>query len=794
MRFTFNWLKNYLATDLNIEQISQKLTSIGIEVESFSNPSSLFKNFKLARIVQVQKHPNADRLKLCTVADVVGETRQIVCGAGNVAVGLTCVLALPGAIIPESGGALKKSRIRGIESEGMMCSYDELNLPADDKDGIIDLGPDVDLATPVGDALGFDGGVLDVSVTPNRGDCLSVKGIARDLAAAGVGTFVPCADVSSSSSFEFPSIVDYDSYDDGDGCRKYAPVMAFRVIRGIDNSGTLEKVKNMCRALEQKSISPIVDLANLFMVDCGRPLHVYDLNKIEGKISIRFAKTMEEFVDLKGNRHQLQKDMMVSADGKSVLCLLGIMGGQKIACNERTTDILLESALFDPVFISRTGAVLNITSDSRSRFERGIDRDSCVSELENATKLILDSCGGTASNIFVLGKHPDIENSVTIRKAKLQSISGCDLDWDESRQSLRKLGLRETSTSNESATFLIPSWRCDLNIEEDLVEEVLRISGYDNVFEKKFDTWVTTDDKILNGRKHIFAAKKLLAAAGLSEVVSYSFIKDEHASIFSEGNDLVQLLNPISSDMNVMRSSLVSNLITAAIRSLHYGQSHVGLFEVGNVFCDDCSQSLNISGLRAGVAHERSWAQPNRLVDVFDAKNDILMILDHFGIPEKNIALKLEVPSYYHPSRSSALWSGKQKLGYFGELHPKVRKFFNVTETLVCFEFLRPDISVAKREITYNSKVFPKITRDFAFLFGSSSSVGHLLHDIRKLDTRIVSADIFDCFEMNCAEKSIGLSVVLEAADRTLTEEEAQEVSEKIINHVRGVGGRLRGQ
>ncbi|MDR3155887.1 MAG: phenylalanine--tRNA ligase subunit beta [Holosporaceae bacterium] len=791
MRFTFNWLKNHLSTELSIEQVSKRLTSIGIEVENFSDPDTLFKNFKLARIVQVQNHPNADKLKLCSVIDSSGKTYQIVCGAPNVAPGLTAVLAMPGAIIPYSGVVLKKSKIRGIESEGMMCSHKELALPSEENDSIIDLGPNVDLSESVGNALGLDGGIIDVSITPNRGDCLSVKGIARDLAAAGVGEFLPCSNVSCPSSFEFPITINYEN---SDGCKKYAPVMAFRVIRGIDNSTAIAKIKNIFMALGQKSISPIVDLANLFMMDCGRPLHVYDLNKIEGEIAVRFANPKEEFIDLSGNKHQLLQDMMVSADNKSVLCLLGIMGSQKVACDKYTTDILLESALFDPIFISRTGAVLNLTSDSRSRFERGVDRDSCFSELENATKLILDFCGGTASNIIVLGKHPDVQDNVTITKSKLRSISGCDLDWNESRQILKKLGLRETSSSDETATFLIPSWRCDLSIEEDLVEEVLRISGYDNVVEKKFDTWVVTDDEILNKKRHIFTTKKLLAAKGLSEVISYSFIKAEHASIFDESGSLVQLLNPINTDMGVMRSSLIPNLIVAAIRSLHYGQLHVEIFEIGNVFCGDCSQNLNIAGLRAGVTHERSWAQPSRVVDLFDAKSDLLVVLDHFGIDEKNVTLKLDAPSYYHPSRSGVMWSGKRKLGYFGELHPKINKLFGIAEKLICFEFLRPDIEVASRETPYNSKVFPKIARDFAFLFKASDSVGSLLNDIYKLDAKIIRADIFDCFEINCAEKSIGLSIVMEAADRTLTEEEAQEVSEKVINYVKGVGGKLRGK
>ena len=788
MRFTYNWLKNYLSTDLSPTQIAEKLTAIGLEVESFGDPSIVFDKFRLAQIKTAEKHPNADRLKVCEVIDSEGKEHHIVCGAPNARAGLKTILALPGAVIPATNIVLKKSKIRGIDSEGMMCSCEELAIPSDDTHGIIEIDPNTDLVnTSIGDILGYDGGIFDVSITPNRGDCFSVKGIARDLAAAGAGNFIEPKEIVCESSFDFPLTIHKDY-----SIESYAPFMAFRVIRGVKNGKSPIWLQQRLKAAGMNSISTIVDLSNLWLIDCGRPLHIYDLNKIEGELSIRFAHNKENFVDIKGNKRILQGDMLVTTDAKDVLCLMGVMGSSKAACDKNTTDILIESAYFDPISVSKAGGFLNITSDSRTRFERGIDRKSCVSGIESVSQAIIDICGGKASSVHTSGTEPVNDQKLILTKSKLHSIAGYNIDWILARDILQRLGLKKTEETDDSMTFLAPSWRHDLNIEEDLIEEILRIAGYDNVTDEKFDPIVSGKDRRLNSLHDITAIKRQLASKGLSEVVSYSFIKAEHAEAFKGDKKLLLLLNPITEDMGVMRPSLLPGLISAAIRTLNYGSSHAELMESGNVFYDDCIQEFRIAGLRVGEIHSRSWLDQNRKADIFDAKADFMSVLEYYGVKEKDIIIKKDLPPYFHPSRSGAVFMGKKLVGYFGEIHPKINKLFSINERVVCFEVFLNNITITQKKTAFNSKVFPKIERDFSFVFDTKVAVGNMLGEIYKLDPRVIKADIFDCFEISRLKKSVGFTVVLGADDRTLTEDEANEVSKKIVTYIETHGGELR--
>ncbi|MDR1361792.1 MAG: phenylalanine--tRNA ligase subunit beta [Holosporaceae bacterium] len=789
MRFTFGWLKRYLSTDWQASEIAERLTAIGLEVESFLDPEETFKKFKLVQIKRVEQHSNADRLKVCQVADAQGNEYQIVCGAQNVRENLIGILALPGALIPGSGTLLSKSKIRGIESNGMLCSLEELSLPPEG-DGILDLGDDVDLSVSVGDALEFQGGIFDVSVTPNRGDCWSVKGIARDLAAAGAGGFLVPEDKIHQNSFAFSLPIHYDN---SSACHKYAPVMAFGVIRDIQNGPSPKFLRSLFRSIGANSISAVVDLANFLMIDTGRPIHVYDLDKIEGDLTIRFAKNREKFVDIKGNEHVLQQDMLVAADKNDVLCLVGVMGGAKAACDHNTRNILLESALFDPIFVSRTGSFLNINSDSRARFERGIDQDSCVPGLEAIASLVMDNCGGTASSIHVVGTHSQLERTIEISKAKLSHMSGCDVQWPMAKNTLKKLGLKEVSSSTNSSVFLAPSWRADLNIEEDLIEEILRLNGYDSIQEKEFGIAAKNEDVLWKREATVIAIKRLLCSLGLSEVVSYSFLKLEHADAFRENHKLVQLLNPISEDLSTLRPSLVPSLILAAARSLNYGQTHVRICESGNVFFDSCLQETRIAALRAGDYGPRSWIGKNRKADVFDVKGDLMTALSYLNLPEHRVVIKPQAPSYYHPSRSGTVYVDRKNIGHFGELHPKINKLFSLGETLLCFELLVDKLPANRPKISnVGNKVFPRIIRDFSFVFDRAMPVGSLLHAIYGLDSTIGEANIFDLFDIDDQKKAVGITVTLEAPDRTLKEEEAKVVSDKIIKFVEETGGKLR--
>ena len=795
MRFSFNWLKKHLNTNLNLEEIANKLTSIGLEVESVINPEKIFKNFKLVQIINTEKHPDSDHLKLCMVSDAEGNQARIVCGAKNARTDLKTVLAMQGAIIPATNAVLKKSKIRGIESEGMMCSAEELAIADKDSvDGIIELPEDIDLATSVGDALGFDGGIIDVSITPNRGDCFSVRGIARDLAAAGAGNLITPEWLiekkeEADSKFLFPIDIDYEK---NEVSRQYAPMIAFQVVRGLKNGHNSAKIKMLLKCAGLNSISAIVDLANLWMIDNGRPLHIYDLKKIEGNLRIRFAHSGEKFTDLNGIEHDLKHDMLISADDGGPVCLLGVMGGAKVACDENTTDVLIESAFFDPVFISRAGTFLNLTSDSRTRFERGIDPESCVRGLTTFGETLIKNCGGTKSELFIVGEQPKNLYEVCLKKSKLWSICGFEVDWEKAKNILKKLGLVELFSSEDEITFRVPSWRSDIRIEEDLIEEVLRIIGYDNIRENPIEMSSNGRDRALEEKNTIISMKKLLASLGLSEIVSYSFQKQEYADLFSNGKKVIHLLNPISEDLGVMRPSLLPNLLVSAQKSLNYGSSHVELFEAGNVFSDNCSQELNISGIRIGTVGERTWLGKDRNADVFDAKKDLFALLNYCGIEEKDISIEHHAPSYYHPSRCGTVMQGKKIIGYFGELHPKINKLFDISEKIMGFEFLLESVTKKKKNIVYIDKVFPKISRDFAFVFNADTSIGNAVGKISKLDEKITDVKVFDCFDMGNNKKSVGIAVEMCNTTKTMTEEEAQEISAKIIQYVENVGGVLR--
>ncbi|MBO7537091.1 MAG: phenylalanine--tRNA ligase subunit beta [Alphaproteobacteria bacterium] len=793
MRFSFNWLKKYLETEQSIAQVAESLTAIGLEVEDLLDPEIAFKNFKLVKIEKAERHPNADRLQICSVVDGEGNRHQIVCGAPNACEGLIAILAMPGAIIPASNEILKKSKIRGVESQGMMCSFDELAIETEDEcDGIIEVTEGTSLKTSVADVLGLDGGIFDVSVTPNRGDCFSVKGIARDLAAYGVGKFIENQSNPCEVDSEILTNVDYED----ETIFNYAPQMSFRVIRGLENGESPKWLKDALKNAGLNSISSVVDIANYCMIDCGAPFQIYDLDKIEGNLNIRFSYKNERFSDFKGEQYTLNSSILISEDDShEPLCLLGIKSGSKIACDENTKNILIESAYFKPECIARTGIYLDATSDSRTRFERGIDRGGCLNALEQVSRMILEICGGTAGKIFTIGRVDRPKVSVKLTKQKLKSVSGCDIEWSKVKEILEKLGLTMVSEDNMSATFTVPSWRHDLEIEEDLIEEVLRINGYNNVQEQPLSMISVGEDVCLKDFYQLSNLRKLLASRNMSEAVAYSFTKREFAEAFRENRKLILIMNAITTDFEVMRPSLLPNLLKTAVLSLNYGERSASIFEVGHVFADSCIQETHVSGIRIGSANSRNWLNKKRNYDVFDVKSDFFSMLNFYDVNIKNVKIETNAPSYYHPSRSGAVYLGKKLLGWFGELHPKINKLFGISERIMAFEML-PTINEVKkkRQKEYNNKIFPKIERDFSFIFNGQDAVGEIVNNVYKLDDRIAKVDIFDSFKISSTQKSIGITVVLDAVNRTLTEDEANEVSDKIVSYVEKLGGKLRNQ
>lgn len=793
MRFSFNWLKKYLETEQSIAQVAESLTAIGLEVDDLLDPEVAFENFKLVKIEKAERHPNADRLQICSVVDSDGNRHQIVCGAPNAREGLTVILAMPGAIIPASNEILKKSKIRGVESQGMMCSFDELAIETEDKcDGIIEVPDGTDLKTSVADVLGFDGGVFDVSVTPNRGDCFSVKGIARDLAAYGVGKFIDSPMKPCEIDPEILTKVDYED----EAVFNYAPQMSFRVIRGVKNGESPKWLKNALKSAGLNSISALVDIANYCMIDRGAPFQIYDLDKIEGGLNIRFSYKNERFSDFKGEQYTLNSSILISEDDNhDPLCLLGIKSGDRIVCDKNTENILIESAYFRPECIARTGIYLDAASDSRARFERGIDWEGCVDALEQVSHMVLEICGGSAGQICTIGRKVQKKESVKLSKQKLKSVYGCDINWERVKEILEKLGLTMISEESASATFTIPSWRHDLAIEEDLIEEVLRINGYNNVQEKPLSVVSIGEDVQLKDFQQLSNLRKLLAFRNMSEVVTYSFTKREFAEAFRENRKLILIMNAITTDFEIMRPSLLPNLLKTAVLSLNYGEKSASIFEVGHVFADSCLQETHISGIRIGAANSRNWLNKKRNYDVFDVKSDFFSMLNFYGVNIKNVKIETNAPSYYHPSRSGAVYLGKKLLGWFGELHPKINKLFGISERVMAFEML-PAINEVKkkRQREYNNKIFPKIERDFSFIFNGQDAVGEVVNNVYKLDDRITKVDIFDSFKISSTQKSIGITVVLDAVNRTLTEDEANEVSDKIVSYVEKLGGKLRNQ
>lgn len=787
MRFSFNWLKRHLDTQSSIHDIAQKLINIGLEVEEVVDSEAIFSKYRLVKITEVGQHPNADRLHICTAIDGTGKEYHIVCGATNVREGMKAVLAMEGAYVPGSDITLKRSKIRGVVSEGMLCSYAEVSLP-EQNDGIIDLDQAVDLNEHVSTVLGFDGGILDVAITPNRGDCMSVRGIARDLAAAGVGKLLDISHTDCKPTCDFPLDISLDNIE---SFLNYMPMLALRVVKNVKNGESPVWLKNALSIAGINSVSLLVDLANWYMIDTGRPLHIYDLDKINGAFGIRYASRGEKFIDLKGKQHELRSDMLISADSKSPLCVLGVIGGDGIACSDDTTNILIESAYFNPSAISKTGNFLNIVSDARARFERGIDKESCISGLDGITSLIQEYCSGDASEIFTLGSSPSDSNVITLHYDKLISISNCPIEWADAICILKGLGLTVCKESDKSVTFRIPSWRSDLLIEEDLIEEVLRIYGLDKVPDIPLKMNYSAHGRGEHKEKLQINLKRLLVSRGLSEIVSYPFIKKDWADAVRENRKLIYVVNPINSDMNTMRPSLIPSLLSASLRSLNFGDSCATIFECGHVFYDDAVQQTHVSGIRVGNALERHWLNKVREWDVFDVKGDLEAMLHYCGVEKMRV--EASAPSYYHPSRSGTFICGRKTLGYFGELHPRINQLFSINQRIMCFELIAEEVlSFEKKQMAFHSKIFPSITRDFSFLFAETASIGDIVNGIYSLDSIVSNVIVFDCFNIGEGKKSIGISVIFNALDRTLNEDEANNLSAKIVQYVASCGGELR--
>jgi phenylalanyl-tRNA synthetase beta chain len=794
MKFTLSWLKDYLDTTATLDQIVEGLIGVGLEVEEVHDQTKALAPFKVAYVVEAAKHPNADKLRLCQVETDTGII-QVVCGAPNARSGMKAIIALPGAVIPSSGETLELGMIRGSESQGMMCSEREL-LISQEHDGIIEVSGNWAVGTPAVTALGLDDPMIYVKVTPNRPDALGIYGIARDLAAKGLGTLKPLEAKPVAGTFESPIKVTLDFED-----TKPCPLFVGRYIRGVKNGPSPAWLQRRLKAIGLRPISALVDITNYITFAYGRPLHVFDAEKVHGHIHARMARDGETLVALDGKTYTLTSAMTVIADDRAAEGIAGIMGGEASGCSETTTNVFLEAAYFDPLRTAATGRKLGIVSDARYRFERGADPAFTPVGSELGTQMILDLCGGTASTVVVAGAVPNTARSFTLRATRVKALAGVDIPLAEQKRILSAVGFAVSKT-NAGLECAVPSWRPDVHGEADLVEEVARIYGVDNIPAAAMERTHPIATPVLNTlQKRMLASRRTLAARGFNEAVTWSFIPEEHAKLFGGGQPELKLANPISTELSDMRPSLIPNLVAAAGRNGKRGFADLSISEIGHAYAGDrpSDETLRACGVRRGSAVSRSWSEDARAVDAFDAKADAFAVLEAAGVPVASLQVVAGAPSWYHPGRSGTIQMGPQnRLAYFGELHPRVLSAMDVKGPLVAFEVVLNSIPVPKSKSAtrsaLNASDLMPVSRDFAFVVDDAVEADKLVKAAKSADKAlIVDAVVFDVFKLDAGKKSYAVEVTLQPKDKTFTDEEIDAVSQKIIASVgKATGAVLR--
>lgn len=796
MKFSLSWLKSVLDTKADARTIAEKLTSLGLEIEGVEDASAALKSFRVARVLTAEKHPQADKLQVLSVDLGDGNPLQVVCGAPNARAGLVGVLGLPGAVVPANGMELRKSAIRGVESNGMMCSTRELGL-GEEHDGIIELPEDAPLGTTFADYLGSDP-VFDVAITPNRPDCMGVHGIARDLAAAGLGVLQPIAATHVAGSFPCPIEV---RSDDPEGC----PAFYGRVVRGVKNGPSPKWLQDCLKSAGQRPISALVDITNYVMLGYGRPAHAYDMAKLSGAVVARKAREGETCLALNGKEYALQPWMTVIADDAGVHDIAGIMGGEHSGCSDETTDVLLEVAYFDPASIARTGQALSLTSDARGRFERGVDPAFLDTGLDLLTKLILDICGGEASEVVRAGQPPLARKAVAYDPALAGNLGGIDVANGEQKRILAALGFEVA----DDWTVTVPTWRPDVDGAPDIVEEVIRVHGLDAVpstpLPRADGVAKPTATPVQSLERRV---RRAAASRGLHEAVTWSFLPEKEAAHFADGEALWSLANPISEDLKVMRPSLLPGLLSAAQRNLHRGATSVRLFEIGRRYLRGTNgasdEKLSLAVVLAGESLSRGWATGKaRPFDAFDAKAEALALLAEAGAPVDNLQVMGEAGAQFHPGQSATLRLGpKQVLARFGMLHPSTAKAFDLDGPVAVVELFLDRIPPRKGPGQFARPHFAPpalqaVTRDFAFLVAASVPAGDLLRAVKGADKQaIVSARIFDDFRgagVPEGQKSLAIEVTLQPVEKSFDEAALKAISDKVVVAAAKLGGVLRG-
>ncbi len=799
MKFSVQWLIKELETSASVQAISDGLTRVGLEVEGIDDPAAKLKDFVVAQVTDAKQHPDADRLRVCQV-DTGSETVEVVCGAPNARTGIKVVFAKDGSYIPGTGITLKKSKIRGVTSNGMLLSAREMGL-GDDHAGIVELADSAIVGSPAAAAMGLNDPVFDISVTPNRADCLGVRGVARDLAAVGLGTLKPLAIKKIEGKFKSPILVHLDFADD---TKTACPYFVGRYFRGLKNKPSPAWLADKLKVVGLRPISALVDITNLMTHAYCRPLHVFDADKLSGDLRARLARPGEIFKALDGKTYALDDQMTVIADDKVPQGLAGVMGGEGSGVGEGTVNVFLETAYFDPIRTAMTGRKLGILSDARYRFERGIDPAFLVDATELATSLILGICGGEASEIVIAGTEPKWQRSYPLRQSRVKSLGGVDVAPARIEEILTSLGFTPTKAA-DGWDVSVPSWRADVVGEADLVEEVIRINGFDNIPAVSLTRATPLPGGTINlAQERRGRARRALAARGLTEAVTYSFLKGAQAELFGTPPRSLHLTNPISADLDVMRPSLLANLIAAAGRNAARGIFDVALFEVGPQYKDETptGQSTAATGIRTGRAIPRNWAEPARGADAFDAKGDVFDLLAQLGAAIATTQIVAEAPAWYHPGRCGTVRMGPQTvLAHFGEIHPRVLKAMDVAGPVVGFEIFVDAIPQPKARGAAKPKLdlaaLQPLERDFAFVVDTSVAAEAVARAAAAADkaliTNIAIFDVFAGRDIPAGKKSIAISVTLQPKETTLTEAEIDAVAKKIIANVtKQTGGTLR--
>ncbi|HWZ36913.1 MAG TPA: phenylalanine--tRNA ligase subunit beta [Bradyrhizobium sp.] len=801
MKFTLSWLKEHLDTDETVEKLADKLTMIGLEVESIEDKAKLLAPFTIARVISAEQHPNADRLRVCMVDTGDGAPPvQVVCGAPNARAGLVSVFSPPGTFIPGKSITLGVGTIRGVESRGMLCSAAELQI-SEDHDGIMELPADAPIGKGYVEWAALGDPVFEINLTPNRQDCTGVHGIARDLSAADMGKFIDSGIKQVRGEFPCPVKVTVED-------ESLCPGFALRLVRGVKNGPSPEWLQKRLTSIGLRPINALVDITNFMTYDRARPLHVFDAKKVKGNLTVRRARDGETLLALDGRTYTLDNGVCVIADDHGVESLAGIMGGEASGCDENTTDVLIESALWNEINIAQTGRKLGINSDARYRFERGVDPAFMVPGLEMAARLVIDLCGGTPSENIVVGKTHGDDRVIEFPLSEVKRLAGIEVPLPEMRGILTRLGFMMAG-NGPVMKVAVPSWRTDVQGKADIVEEIVRIVGVDKVPMTPFGRGEEPRKPVLTPiQLRTRRAKRTLAARGMVEAVTWSFISKPTAELFGGGKAELALANPIAADLSDMRPSLLPGLIASAQANGDRGFADVALFEVGQIFKGDRpeDQFVAAAGIRHGYASSkgigRHWSG-SATSDAFDAKADALAVLAAAGAPMQALQIVPGATSWLHPGRSGTIQIGPQNiLGYFGELHPRALEALRADGPLMAFEVILDRIPAAKQRPTRARPVlelsaFQPVSRDFAFIVDRNVKAGDMVRAAQGVDKKLITdVTVFDVYEgkgIDDGKKSIAIAVTLQPREKTMTDEEIDAVGAKIVAEVtRKTGGVLR--